>query len=78
MSTVQCTRCGAAAEGLEAPPFRGELGARVVANACAACWRAWVAELTTQMNERRLNLAKSEHQALVRQLLSEYLRLPPA
>jgi len=78
MSTVMCSRCGAEAEGLAAPPFRGELGARVAANACAACWRAWVAELTTQMNERRLNLTKPEHQAVVRQLLAEYLKLPPA
>jgi len=30
------------------------------------------------MNERRLNLTKPEHQAVVRQLLAEYLKLPPA
>jgi Fe-S cluster biosynthesis and repair protein YggX len=78
MPTVQCSRCGATAEGLAAPPFRGELGVRVTANACAACWKAWVGELTTQMNERRLNLTKPEHQALVRQLLAEFLKLPPA
>ena len=75
MPTLTCRRCKEDKPGLEAPPFRGELGEMVHASVCADCWRAWLDEQTIQMNERRLSLARPDHQELVRKLMREFLGL---
>jgi Fe-S cluster biosynthesis and repair protein YggX len=75
MGRVQCSRCGEEKEGLAAAPFHGELGARIAARVCGDCWKAWLAEQTLQMNEKRLSLAKPEHRDLLARALEEFLRL---
>jgi Fe-S cluster biosynthesis and repair protein YggX len=75
MARVRCSRCGEEREGLAAAPFRGDLGERIARGVCGDCWKAWLAEQTVQMNERRLTLAKPEHRDLLARLLSEFLRL---
>jgi Fe-S cluster biosynthesis and repair protein YggX len=77
-ANVRCTRCGQDGEGLERPPFGGELGEAIHRSICRGCWAAWLGEQTIQMNERRLSLAKREHAALLTRMMKEFLRLGPA
>lgn len=75
MPSVRCSRCGEEREGLEKAPFKGERGARVAGSVCGECWRAWLAEQTLQMNEKRLSLAKAEHRDLLARMMAEFLQL---
>ena len=54
---VQCIKLGRAAEGLDLPPYPGELGRRIYENVSKEAWAAWLKQQTMLVNENRLNLA---------------------
>jgi Fe-S cluster biosynthesis and repair protein YggX len=54
---VNCIKLGREAEGLDFPPYPGELGKRVFENVSKEAWQAWVKHQTMLVNENRLNLA---------------------
>jgi Fe-S cluster biosynthesis and repair protein YggX len=58
---VQCVKLGREAEGLDFPPYPGELGKRIFANVSQEAWQQWVRLQTMIINENRLNLADAEH-----------------
>ncbi|MDD2892497.1 MAG: oxidative damage protection protein [Halothiobacillaceae bacterium] len=51
---VNCTRLKKEAEGLERPPYFGELGARIFANVSKQAWQEWLKHQTMLINEYRL------------------------
>ena len=53
--TVQCVWLKREAEGLDRPPYPGELGQRIYDNISREAWRAWVAHQTMLLNEFRLS-----------------------
>ena len=53
--TVQCVWLKREAEGLDRPPYPGELGQRIYDNISREAWRAWVAHQTMLLNEYRLS-----------------------
>src|SRR6218665_2190499 len=55
--TVQCIKLGKEAEGLDFPPYPGELGQRIWANVSKQAWAGWLKHQTMLVNENRLNLA---------------------
>jgi Fe-S cluster biosynthesis and repair protein YggX len=55
--TVQCVVLKAEAEGLEKPPYPGELGQRVYANVSKQGWQKWLERLTMIINENGLTTA---------------------
>ncbi len=55
--TVKCIKLGREAEGLDFPPYPGELGKRLFENVSKEAWAAWVRQQTMLVNENRLNLA---------------------
>ena len=55
--TVQCIKLGREAEGLDFPPYPGELGKRIYENVSKEAWQAWLKHQTMLVNENRLNLA---------------------
>lgn len=55
--TVKCVKLGSEAEGLERPPYPGELGKRIFENVSKEAWNAWVRRQTMLVNENHLNLA---------------------
>jgi Fe-S cluster biosynthesis and repair protein YggX len=57
---VQCIKLGREAEGLQKPPFKGELGQRLYENVSQEAWRGWVEHSKMLVNEYRLDLV-SEH-----------------
>jgi Fe-S cluster biosynthesis and repair protein YggX len=51
---VQCVRLGKEAEGLDFPPYPGELGQRIYENVSKEGWQQWVRQQTMLINEYRL------------------------
>lgn len=51
---VQCVVLGAEAEGLDYPPYPGELGQRIFEQVSKQAWQRWLAHQTMLINENRL------------------------
>jgi Fe-S cluster biosynthesis and repair protein YggX len=52
--TVFCTYLQREAEGLDRPPYPGELGQRIYASISREAWQRWVSHQTMLLNEYRL------------------------
>lgn len=61
---VQCIRLGHEAEGLDKPPFKGELGQRIYDNVSKQAWREWLEHSKMLINEYRLDLTSESGQRL--------------
>ncbi|KTD62073.1 oxidative damage protection protein [Legionella spiritensis] len=53
---IFCTKLQAEAEGLDAPPFPGELGEKIYQQISKQAWKMWLAHQTMLINEYRLSL----------------------
>ena len=54
---VKCVKLGREAEGLDFPPYPGDLGKRIWENVSKEAWQQWLRQQTMLVNENRLNLA---------------------
>jgi len=54
---VKCIKLEREADGLDFPPYPGDLGKRLYENVSKEAWAAWVKQQTMLVNENRLNLA---------------------
>ena len=59
--TVNCIKLGREAEGLERPPYPGELGKRIYEQVSQEAWQQWIRLQTMIINENRLNLVDPTH-----------------
>ena len=67
--TVHCIKLEKEAEGLDFPPYPGDLGKRIWENVSKDAWAAWLKHQTMLVNENRLNLADARaRQYLARQM----------
>jgi Fe-S cluster biosynthesis and repair protein YggX len=57
---IQCVKLGREAEGLEKPPFKGDLGQKVFDTVSKDAWKMWLEHSKMLINEYRLDLT-SEH-----------------
>jgi len=57
---VQCVMLGTEAEGLERPPYPGELGVRIYENVSKEAWQRWLGHQTMLINEYRLTPYESK------------------
>src|SRR5207302_1518268 len=55
--TIHCVKLGREAEGLDFPPYPGELGKRIYENVSKEAWAQWLKHQTMLVNENRLSLA---------------------
>ena len=53
---VNCIKLGREAEGLDFPPYPGELGKRLYESVSKEAWAQWQRHQTMLINENRLNL----------------------
>ena len=51
---VQCVKLGREAEGLDRPPYPGDLGVRIYNNVSREAWAEWLQHQTMLINEYRL------------------------
>lgn len=54
---IHCIKLNKEAEGLDFPPYPGELGKKIYENVSKESWAAWLKHQTMLVNENRLNLA---------------------
>lgn len=52
---VHCIKLDREAEGLDRPPYPGELGQRIFAQVSKQAWQDWVRHQTMLINENRLS-----------------------
>lgn len=65
---IFCVKQQVKTEGLDAPPYPGELGRRLFENVGKAAWREWLEHQKMLVNEYRLNMAdKRARQYLMEQ-----------
>ena len=66
---VKCIKLGHEAEGLDFPPYPGEIGKRIYECVSKEAWQQWQRHQTMLVNENRLNLADaSAREYLVEQM----------
>lgn len=58
--TVHCIKLNKEAEGLDFPPYPGELGKKIHENVSKEAWGGWLKQQTMLVNEYRLNLADAQ------------------
>ena len=54
---VNCIKLKREAEGLDVPPYPGELGRRLYEGVSKEAWKQWLEHQKMLVNENRLNLA---------------------
>jgi Fe-S cluster biosynthesis and repair protein YggX len=69
---VHCVKLKQELEGLEKPPFKGELGQRVFDNVSREAWRAWLEHSKMIVNEYRLDLVSPQGQRIWMDQLEKY------
>jgi Fe-S cluster biosynthesis and repair protein YggX len=65
---------GSRARQLPAPPMNDDLGRRIHASICAACWNEWLRNFSIKViNEMRLDLSEERGQEVYDQIMREFL-----
>ena len=70
--TVQCIKLGREAEGLDFPPYPGELGKRIYENVSKEAWAGWLKHQTMLVNENRLNLADQRAREYLKRQMEQH------
>ena len=70
--TVKCIKLGREAEGLDFPPYPGELGKRIFENVSKEAWQAWLEHQKMLVNENRLNLADAAARKYLAEQMERY------
>jgi len=71
--TVFCQRHQVQAEGLDFPPWPGELGKRVYEHIGKPAWAEWLAHQTLLINENRLSPLNPEHRKYLGEQMERFL-----
>jgi len=79
---VKCVKLGRELEGLDKPPFAGELGQRIYDNVSKEGWKLWTQHMTMVVNEFRLSMANPESQKILMEQMDQFFfgegaALPP-
>lgn len=70
--TIQCIKLQREAEGLDFPPYPGDLGKRIWEQVSKEAWAAWLKHQTMLVNENRLNLADARARKYLAQQMESY------
>ena len=79
---VNCVKLGKEADGLDFPPYPGELGKKIWENVSKEVWQMWLDHQTMIINEYRLNPLDPEARKFIEKELDNYFfgegaKLPP-
>lgn len=69
---VNCVKLGREAEGLDRPPYPGELGKRLFESVSKEAWGAWTRYQTMLINEHRLNLVDPRARKYIAEQMEAY------
>ncbi|RMH22015.1 MAG: oxidative damage protection protein [Gammaproteobacteria bacterium] len=71
--TVHCAKLGKTAEGLDFPPFPGEMGQRIYNEISKEAWQMWLAHQTMLINENRLSAMDPKSREYLKQAMQDFL-----
>jgi Fe-S cluster biosynthesis and repair protein YggX len=71
--TVQCLKLKKEAEGLDYPPYPGEMGTRIWQSISKEAWQEWLNVQTRLVNENRLNLADTRARKYLKEQMEKHL-----
>jgi Fe-S cluster biosynthesis and repair protein YggX len=69
---VHCVKLGREAEGLDRPPYPGELGKRIHANVSKQAWQDWLRHQTMLINENRLSPIDPKSRKFLEEQMEKY------
>ena len=70
---VQCVFLSREAEGLEKPPYPGEIGVRIYENISREAWQQWLERSVMIINEYQLNSSDLTNQDLIEKHMLGFL-----
>lgn len=73
MAELECSRCGELGEQLPKAPLKNELGERVHASICRACWDEWLAYQTALINHYGLDVRNRDAREFLSRNMDAYL-----
>jgi len=71
--SVQCLKLKKEAEGLEYPPYPGDMGTKIWQSISKEAWQDWLGVQTRLVNENRLNLADARARKYLKEQMEKYL-----
>ncbi len=71
--TVHCLKLKKEAEGLDYPPYPGEMGTRIWQSISKEAWQEWLNVQTRLVNENRLNLADTRARKYLKEQMEKHL-----
>ncbi len=79
---VHCVKLQVEADGLDFPPYPGELGVKIYGSVSKEAWQMWLGQQTMLINENRLSLADPKSQQFLKEELEKFFfgegSAPPA
>ncbi len=69
---VNCVKLGKEAEGLDRPPYPGELGKRIFENVSKEAWQLWLRQQTMLINEYRLSPIDPKHRKFLEEQMEKF------
>ena len=79
---VHCVKLGKETDGMDYPPYPGDLGKRIYESVSKEAWQMWLSQQTMLINENRLSLADSKSQQFLKEELEKFVfgegSAPPA
>ena len=70
--TVHCVKLGREAEGMDRPPYPGELGQRLYENVSKEGWKLWLRHQTMLINEYRLSAMDPKARKMLEQEMEKF------
>jgi Fe-S cluster biosynthesis and repair protein YggX len=70
---VYCEKYKAEKEGLDFPPFPGEVGQRIFNSISRQAWKDWIAHQTILINEYRLSSLDPKAKAFLAEEMDKFL-----
>ncbi len=71
--TVNCHYLKQDAEGLDFPPYPGELGQKIFTNISKQAWQKWLNHQTMLINEYRLSMIDPQAREFLTQEMQKFL-----
>lgn len=70
---VDCVKIKEKMEGLDFPPFPGELGKKVFENVSKEAWKQWLGQQTILINEYRLSSLDPKARSFLQEEMQKFL-----
>lgn len=69
---MKCVKLGKEAEGLDRPPYPGDLGKRIFDNVSKEAWQMWMRQQTILINEYRLSPIDPKARAFLEEQMEKF------